>query len=273
MDSMRQLSTSLPRRRNEQPQELMADFKAAALSVTNLYRSAADAAAKARAAGYQDALEDLITFLDKENLGLMDGEGWRVRQWATQNLSDDGTDSTRQQASEDEQEEGHREEDVVDTRSSSPEIVRKPALPTSSSELTDDTSRRVVSETPMQPAPEPAAAINSAPSMTDFIFRSNQTMPSNHDREGGMDIDGSTTPANTDNVRVVARPTRNKHSSHNRQRQESRTVNLNLGSGAGSKRKIPYPDFFDIDGIDFGGNDGSKRDGNGGRGGKRGRHV
>ncbi|KAH9829752.1 hypothetical protein Tdes44962_MAKER02229 [Teratosphaeria destructans] len=272
MDSMRQLSTSLPRRRNEQPQELMADFKAAALSVTNLYRSAADAANKARAAGYQDALEDLITFLDKENLGLMDGEGWRVRQWATQNLSDDGTDSTRQQGSEDEQDEGHRDYDV-DTRSSSPEIVRKPARSTSSSEIADNTSRRVFSEPPMQPASQPAAAVTSVPSMTDFTFRSNQAMPSNHAREGGMEVDGSTTPANTDNVRVVARPSRNRHSNHNRQRQESRTLNLNLGSGAGSKRKIPYPDFFDIDGIDFGGNDGSKRDGNGGRGGKRGRHV
>ena len=41
MDSMRHLSSSLPstRRRNEQTHQLLSDFKAAALSVTNLYKT------------------------------------------------------------------------------------------------------------------------------------------------------------------------------------------------------------------------------------------
>ena len=77
---MRSLNTSLPRtspRRNQQPpEELLSAFKAAALSVTNLYKNAASEQARSRAAGYQDALDDLLSFLDKENLGLGDGEGW-----------------------------------------------------------------------------------------------------------------------------------------------------------------------------------------------------
>ena len=87
---MRHLSSSLPgsRRRNEQPHQLLADFKAAALSVTNLYKTATAENARSREAGYQDALDDLLAFLDRENMGLMDGEGWRVRRWATERLDD-----------------------------------------------------------------------------------------------------------------------------------------------------------------------------------------
>ena len=292
MDSMRHLSTSLPttRRRQDQP-ELLSDFKAAALSVTNLYKTAAASQDRARAAGYQDALDDLLAFLDRENLGLMDGEGWRVRQWATERLADDGTQ--KQEAGSDD------DGDVAEAvRSSSPEVPRKPApapaLAVSSSELTEETSSRrtAVSEPPQQQLP-PA----QLPSQDAFTFRSSHAYPSNHDREGNnMDLDTTATstpiPTSTQHsnitttteppaVRIVSRQhNRVRHTNHNRRAANgASTINLNLGAGAGSKRKLPYSDFFDISGLNFdgsGGRDGKDfgSGGGGGRGGgKRGRHV
>ncbi|WPH01788.1 Hypothetical protein R9X50_00464100 [Acrodontium crateriforme] len=286
MDSMRHLSTSLPsasvrRRRVEPPQQLLGSFKEAALSVTNLYKAAAVAQDKARAAGYQDALDDLLTFLDAQNLGLMDGEGWRVRQWATERLDDDSV-QPQSAASDDDDESG-----MEATRSSTPEVTRKPAptqplAPASENDGPEhDTqpSKKPDSENTQpqclassSPPPMPSAPL--APANYDFTFRSQNSYPTNHDREGGnnnmMDLEDSTSssPNSTDSVRVHSRPTRHRHST--RPRNTGSTLNLNLGSGAGSKRKTPFPDFFDISGFSFDGSD--RRDG-GGRGGKRGRHV
>ena len=71
MDSMRSLNTSLPgasppkQQTGESSEQLLAAFKSAALSVTTLYKTAAAKQSKARADGYQDALDELLTFLDK----------------------------------------------------------------------------------------------------------------------------------------------------------------------------------------------------------------
>ena len=283
MDSMRHLSTSLPqtRRRNDAP-ELLADFKAAALSVTNLYKSAAASQSKARDAGYQDALDELLAFLDRENLGLMDGEGWRVRQWATERLVDDGRlpEQQHKQGSDEEAEDEaqgqrHRREE---SRSSSPEMQRKvPPMQNSSSEIDDsnaETRRTATSEPPqMQP-----------PANDTFTFRSSHAYPTNHEREGGMDVDTTTTAASTPtstaettatNIRLVPRPhgrSRNHHTRRGNSATPTATLNVNLGAGAGSKRKLPYQDFFDISGFNSDRSQDGK-DGGGSRAGKRGRHV
>ncbi|KAK5116996.1 hypothetical protein LTR62_006717 [Meristemomyces frigidus] len=283
MDSMRKLSTSLPGRRRADGPELLMDFKAAALSVTNMYKSAAASQKKARVAGYQDALDDLLAFLDKESLGLMDGEGWRVRQWATEHL-DDGVH--RDTASED----GEEVKDTVarpESRSLSPGVQRKAAAPSVSSDPGEDViyQPRLASDSPaprqaQTPTPQRASTPQRAPTpqrREEFTFRASHAYPSNHDRDAAMELDNNcaasttaSTSSSTETVRIVSRP-RNRHTNHNRQR-ENRTVNLSLGSGAGSKRKIPYPDFFDISGMNFEGHE--RKDGAGsGRGGKRGRHV
>ncbi len=107
MDSMRSLNTSLPRstpppsKQQDPPEPLLTAFKAAALSVTNLYKSAAADQGRARAEGYQDALAELLSFLDKEDIGLSDGEGWKVRSWATERL--DGRDSVSQNMESDDE--------------------------------------------------------------------------------------------------------------------------------------------------------------------------
>jgi len=84
MDSMRSLNKSLPKTRR-QP-DVHQSFRTAALNVTNLYKSALADLDKARTDGYQEALDELLGFLDRENLGVGDGEGWRIRQWATERL-------------------------------------------------------------------------------------------------------------------------------------------------------------------------------------------
>jgi len=54
---------------------------------------------QAKQLGYQEAIEDLIHFLDRKNLGLGDGEGWQIRQWATERL--DGVPSNSDSEDED----------------------------------------------------------------------------------------------------------------------------------------------------------------------------
>ncbi|KKF94944.1 hypothetical protein CFO_g2723 [Ceratocystis platani] len=56
----------------DSPEQLLDAFRAAALSVTKLYKTSASAQNKARLDGYQDCLEDLLAFLDRENIGLGD---------------------------------------------------------------------------------------------------------------------------------------------------------------------------------------------------------
>ena len=81
---MRSLNTSLPgtsppkQQKGEPPEQLLQAFKAAALSVTKLYKTAAADQGRTRAEGYQDALDELLAFLDREDIGLSDGEGWRI---------------------------------------------------------------------------------------------------------------------------------------------------------------------------------------------------
>lgn len=280
MDSMQRLSTSLPRNREDQPVDLLTDFKAAARSVTDLYRTAATVQKQARAAGYQDALDDLLAMLDRENMGLGDGEGWRVRQWATERLDGDiappaqsGSAGTAM-TDEDSEDRSVKEDDNEDTRSSSPELQRRPQLPIASSELADDTSamsRRVVSEPPQA---QPQDTVQRVPH-GNFTFQSSLNYPvSNNDRDMEMDATTTSTPSSTETVRLIPRSARaGRHTTHNRRNGSSNrtpTLNFNVGSSTGGKRKLPYPDFFDISGIN---DDGDRRDNNGtGRGNKR-RHV
>lgn len=280
---MRHLSSSLPgsRRRNDQTHQLLSDFKAAALSVTNLYKTATAENSHAREAGYQDALDDLLAFLDKENMGLMDGEGWRVRRWATERLDD------APKASEDEDE--VIKDEVVETRSSSPEVQRKPVVPTAASDLAEEEQQRRASEPPQHAphqqhtsaAPDARSTSVAVPALDDFSFRSTESYPTNHNREDTqtMDVDNNTSNST---VRIASKPSsKPRHNTNSRTRDSNRTsngptFNFNLGSGAGNKRKMPYPDFFDISSLNADNNDNNRKDGNGnggGRGGKRGRHV
>lgn len=117
MDSMRNLHRSLPRsapRHKKKiptpPEDLLQSFKSAALSVTNLYKRAAEELAAERQAGYQDAIYELLSFLDKENIGLETGEGWRIRRWATE--KQDAGPSNQTASEEEDEKEEEREESI-----------------------------------------------------------------------------------------------------------------------------------------------------------------
>jgi len=249
------------------------------MSVTTLYKTAAQEQNRARAAGYQDALDELLTFLDRENLGLGDGEGWRVRQWATERF--DGSAVGR---AEDEYDDEEPEEKL---RSTSPEMVKESQAATQT--IAASETQHVASQ--QQQAQSHAPAVTEQ-STTDaqaqsvrfphvppaFVFQSSHPYPTNHDREINMDSASVTseTPSHTHDTNSET-PVRLEHASRSARTRHSRQTNNNrptsgrvtLGAGAGSKRKTPFGDFFDISGLSF---DGNGRDGSD-RGGKRGRHV
>ena len=282
MDSMRSLNTSLPGatpttaapttvKHQDPPEQLLTAFKAAALSVTNLYKSAAANQGRARAEGYQDALDELLAFLDKEDIGLSDGEGWRVRRWATERL--DGRDSVTPNVESDDEASDKLE------RGSSPVMQRSQS---SSRIHTTSNPIRAVSPLRTESAPPPTIASNSvdseAPNLlspqSTFTFRSTHPYPQDTDIIlSDLDIsdstrapshDGSVT-SHTSNTAPsglgVARQPRTRHNNHIR---VSTRPNGTIGRGAGQKRKINFGEFFDI------GNLGQSRDGGGG---KRGRFA
>lgn len=280
MDSMRSLNTSLPApspksRSVQPPEQLLQAFRTAALSVTNLYKTAASDQTRARQEGYQDALDDLLAFLDKQNLGLGDGEGWRVRQWATARL--DGSPPAHNGSDSDDE----RGETEKRARSSSPVIQRK-----SSRELLQNRqATRSVSPVRTESAP-PAPPTSGQQQSTvftrsdAFTFRSSHTYPQEVEMQVTDPTSSSTanqpavqpqlqidTATPSVRVDVVPRGSRTPHRHHSsRHNTRSSTSNRSLGSGAGSKRRIPFGDFFDLGSL----GDGKESFGGGG---KRGRFA
>ncbi|CZR60343.1 uncharacterized protein PAC_10239 [Phialocephala subalpina] len=280
MDSMRSLNTSLPRsapapssKQQDPPEPLLTAFKAAALSVTNLYKSAAVDQGRARAEGYQDALSDLLSFLDKEDIGLSDGEGWRVRSWATERL--DGRDSVSQNMESDD------EQSEKTDRGSSPVLQRSQSATRIPSTLNPTRTASPV-RTESAPPPSLGTPLNSdstmdfVPPQATFTFRSSHPYPqdadiilsdldsSDHTRAPSQDSSTTSHPSNTAPGITISRTPRNRHNNH-ATRVNTRSANT-IGRGAGQKRKINFGDFFDI------GNLGHGKDGFGG-GGKRGRFA
>ncbi|KAI9688323.1 MAG: hypothetical protein M1820_010251 [Bogoriella megaspora] len=274
MDSMRTLNTSLPHTLSSQaqaqqpPEQLLQAFKSAALSVTNLYKSAASEQASARAAGFQDALDELLAFLDKENLGLDDGEGWKVRQWATERL-DSGVLGQNENETDEEMEEQKR------TRSSSPPISRR----CSGDEVRTNQTNRIESPIRTGSAPPSVAAVrqispgrqnrHTPPRTEAFTFRSSEPYPQGHDVD--MDVSNNNNASPAPAVRLEVIPRNMRHSP--RHRHASRTSHrtpaslATLGSGAGQKRKANSTDVFDF-GSFF-----SDKDTPGGGAAKKGRHT
>ncbi|KAJ6785453.1 hypothetical protein PWT90_07115 [Aphanocladium album] len=232
----------------ETPEQLLDVFKAAALSVTKLYKTSAQAESRARVDGYQDCLEDLLSFLDKENLGLCDGEGWRIRRWATERL--DGRDSALQST------ESEDETDKAAERTASPEMTRTSAEP---QQLTA-TSMQQQQFKADSPAPtsqprheEPPHFV--VPSQDSFTFQSTHPYPNiaTLDLSDSRPHDATAFPARAAAKARLGGPStgRTRTSGH-------------LGRGAGAKRRINFDDFF---GGCFGGKDPLNPSG------KRGRHA
>ena len=278
MDSMKSLNRSLPRSPKQQssqpPEQLLQAFRSAALSVTTLYKTAATDQSQARNLGYRDALENLLTFLDKENLGLGDGEGWKVRQWATErlDLGAAGSDS-----------DDDRGEVKKKARSHTPPLQRR------SSQEMAESRNPALSASPTQPELAPPIPPTSHPQPNNtsvlpevFTFKSSYPYPTDVEMQASTSTTSTsqadpqtqagfagTTP--TVRLEVVPRGSRTPHRNGNHSSKHSTrsaTSTRSIGSGAGSKRKFTFTDYFDL------GNFGDGKDGSGAAGGgKRGRFV
>lgn len=280
MDTMRSLNNTLPpttpsrRQRSKQPppEHLLASFKQAALSVTNLYKAAAGEADKAYSEGYQHALEDLLGFLDRENLGLQDGEGWRVRQFVTERWEGGGGDREGGESDE-EREEERRASSPEGKRKGSPEPV---SIARSSSSISQG---RAESAPPVASATEPTIAQRStntpvSPQIQSYTVPSGDfTFQSSHQYPRDMETDDN----GTVHINVVPhaphRPSRSGNRSQNMERRQQQLArnSSTLGHGAGMKRRVGTAfDFFDLGG--FSGKDPFGGSGAGG-GGKRGRFT
>ena len=279
MDSMRSLNKSLPpsprHRSAKPPEKLLQAFKSAALSVTNLYKTAASDEAQARFEGYQEALDNLLAFLDKESLGLGDGEGWKVRKWATERLEGaplaaGGSDS-----------DDERGETTKRSRSFSPALQRKltPEAPEAQTSSLPASPVRIEStvSTVLMSAPQTTVAA-ATPEV--FTFRSSRAYPQDvemqadsttaslSEPESQFQGNGSSTTSAV-RVEVVPRGSRPPHrgpNHNNRPNTRSAASARSLGSGAGSKRRIAFNEYFDLGSL------GDGRDSFGG-GNKRGRFI
>ncbi|KAI1199691.1 hypothetical protein F5X97DRAFT_295802 [Nemania serpens] len=239
----------------DSPEQLLDAFKAAALSVTKLYKTSAAAQAKSRSDGYQDCLDDLLSFLDKRNIGLGDGEGWQIRKWATERL--DGRESGPQVT--DDEDEADKAEPV-----SSPEPAR---LNPVSQPLTVRDEAPTIIHPPItaEPVAEEPQMI-TVPTQENFTFQSSHPYP-HYPQESYLNIanlDLSDPIRANDNAAqipsvasVSQAPRLRKDKRHPRSRN---TATTQLGRGAGQKRTINFAELFDVGGLNFG-KDTSGRDG------------
>jgi len=252
MDSMRSLNTSLPKTRR-QP-DVHQSFRTAALNVTNLYKSALADLDRARTDGYQEALDELLGFLDRENMGVGDGEGWRIRQWATERL--DGVRPKQSSSDSD-------EDELDDKRARSSSPIMEHSLTAdemlTSAPITD--SHRSDSAPP--PVQMEATTTQADPSSLNHVFQFSAPVsypPANTNDTAVSEFAAAARRAFPNNPRRSS----NRASSRNLQRSAAQNL-LQLGNGAGQKRRL-MQDFFSIDGP----NDHHRRDGSSG-GPKRGR--
>ncbi|KAF2458556.1 hypothetical protein BDY21DRAFT_370778 [Lineolata rhizophorae] len=281
MESMRSLNTSLPSaspRKQPPPEQLLQAFKTAALSVTNLYKTAASDQTRAHAEGYQDALDELLGFLDKEDMGLGEGEGWRVRQWIMERQQTEGR-AQQTMADSDGDEEAEEERRA---RSSSPATASKPDA------LVNRQATPQRDQPTQRPAPDETARSESAPPNThsvvhrqtppppvprgEFTFR--QPPPTPMSSLQDLDLDSLDFTPRHMRLEVVSRA-HHRSPRHNRQAGAAGAGRngSSLGTGAGIKRKFPLGDYFDIGGLGLGNGNGKDGHNGGGGGGKRSRHA
>jgi len=246
---------------NDTPEELIDVFRAAALSVTQLYKASASAQAKARADGYQDCLEDLLSFLDKDNIGLGDGEGSKIRKWIASRAD-------RQESTVPATIESDDEGDKVET-ASSPELHRA----SSNTSLSGVQQDAVMRNDSAPPAVEPIAEVPeiTVPVQETFNFQTSIPYPQDTypelDRLALSDIRPSETSNHSAPPTIAVSRSAKARQARNIARPGSRASGY-LGGGAGQKRKtnLNLPEIFDLGSLGFG------KDGFGGRSNKRNRH-
>lgn len=271
----------------QSPEQLLDVFRAAALSVTKLYKSSITAQAKARAEGYQDCLDELLQFLDRENLGLGDGEGWKIRSWANERLDARDGSPAILESDDDAEKPDPMPSPKIHRSTSAPSIPQAPIVqhhhqqnqqqsqsPEPSSIPPPNTSMRTETPTPVAEeisVDEPEIIV---PTRDTFDFRSSHQYPQDaqnqlnianlrlsdtrsHDNLPSHPITSLSTPRSGRQIR---------HLAASGGRSGPRMMPNHLGRGTGSKRKVKFEEFFDL------GNLGQSKDCFGGPAAKR-RHI
>lgn len=271
---MRSLNRSLPStppNRPAPPEQLLQAFRQAALSVTNLYKSAASDHDQIRQAGYQDAIDDLLKFLDRENLGVQDGEGWRIRQWATAKY--DGSHFQQGEDEEDETAENEQEYASSSPEKHTEEDPRSVQQEQEPSKPTQPQDQNHTQRSQSQPPPGPIFHFSAGSTDNAMQTDDTQTLPSSSQEQ-------QTPPLR---VEVINRGNRNatKQNSRHQIQHASRSTTRTPSTTAGSKRKWPFPDIAELfnvnldrkDSFDGGSGGGGGGGGNGSGGSKRSRFV
>jgi hypothetical protein len=240
---MRSLNTSLPSTRPPPPERLLQAFKTAALSVTNLYKSAATDQNASRQFGYQEALADLLSFLDRENLGLQDGEGWRVRQWATELY--DGSAVPQQNESDEERSEGGQR-----PRSTSPTQEQPAAAEEATQSAPTEPTLPAILRDPIAEDRPASAPI--------FTFSGNNNTISSDDMQT-EEVTSSQPSASIITTNRATFATNRGNRTRSGQRQNTKSSVRDFTFNAGTKRKFPMPDFFDISNLNPDGSSSSKK--------------
>jgi hypothetical protein len=217
------------------PEQLLDVFKEAALSVTKLYKASVAAETRARAEGYQDCLDDLVAFLDKDGQNLGERGASKLRKWAAERR--EGREPSPPRCDSEE------EADKPDTAPQPEPVQNENPSPT----VGQPVSRPVTDNVTMV-ADEPRPPEFIVPSQDSFTFQSDYPYP-NIELLDLSDTRG--------HVHHSPRQTRN------RQGKSGLRPASHLGRGAGTKRRMDLDDLF---GGYFGGKDAF----NGG--GKRSRH-
>ncbi|EGO54613.1 hypothetical protein NEUTE1DRAFT_132098 [Neurospora tetrasperma FGSC 2508] len=230
--------------------DLLEAFKAAALSVTKLYKTTGPAVAKARTEGYQDCLDDLLAFLDRRRLGLSDGEGWIIRSWATERL--DGRDLPTVESDDDDKIEPAlspqaqsldpiQEEDSMRDSPPAPAVFGNPQEEQQQPQQEyEQPQQEHQQQQQRQPPSNPDDFQIVVPTQETFTFQSAHPFP----HEEAMKLENlalSDAPRN----RSVSTSTSSRN---NRNRALRQSATRTLGRGAGQKRKVvDLAEFFRID--------------------------
>ncbi|KAJ5505552.1 hypothetical protein N7453_004509 [Penicillium expansum] len=248
MDSMRSLNTSLPSStpRPQPPEQLLQQFKAAALSVTNLYKNAricstsltvrTSVSETERGGRFDNGQPKNVTGLDRKAAMKM------LRPTSVTEVPLRLLPAKRNL---------HPKTIARQTPTSAPAPTSKPE-----------------SITP----PPPPAQLHETPSFATpavFTFSAGPTYP--QCQELDMDVQSSDNSSGTMqdgapvSVSVMPRNSRPHHRHNNHPRSNARLSPRESPASLGSKRKFTFPDFFDLSGLNNG------RDASGG--GKRGRFT
>lgn len=220
------------RTRQESPEQLIDVFKAAALSVTKLYKSSVAAEAKARQDGYQDCLEDLLAFLDKEGAAIGEKELSKIRRWAVDRR--DGRDTTLPSS---------ESEDETD----------KPE-PTSPADTTNAVRGSPEPNSTSQDNHPPIEVVPTANDSPHFVVPSQEfTFQSEHQYPNIATLDLSDTRPHGSVNHSQQRASRNRSN-------RTGVRSTHLGRGAGTKRRMDFDDFFGgcLGGKDPFGNNGKR---------------